>query len=372
MPPISMLIKPASSNCNLQCSYCFYHSIADSRETHSYGMMDVKTLDIIVKKVLECAEHSCSFAFQGGEPTLVGLDFYEQLITIQKQYNTKNLQINNVIQTNGMLIDENWAKFLAKHKFLVGLSLDGPKDIHDNHRVYANNKGSFSKVMDTVKLFNQYGVIYNILCTVTANVARHISKVYNFYKKHNFYYLQFIPCLDPLGEPQGALAYSLTPEKYVEFLKKLFDEWYNDVSRGNKISIRYFDNLVGLAMGLPPEVCGLSGTCSLQYVVEADGGVYPCDFYVTDKWYIGNIVNSSIEKIAQSDTVKEFIQTSQHIDPKCNHCKWGFLCRGGCRRDREPFVENLPSLNYYCEAYQKFFAYAAPRIIELARWFSCR
>lgn len=372
MPPINILIKPASSNCNLKCIYCFYHAIAENRETNSYGMMDGRTLEILVEKALGSADHSCNFAFQGGEPTLIGLEFFQRLIEFQKKYNVKNVQINNALQTNGILIDTVWAKFLADHKFLVGLSLDGPKDIHDDYRVGPDHKGSFVRIMETVRLFNQYGVDYNILCVVTANAARHISKIYNFYKKHGFHYLQFIPCLDPLGQPHGSNRYSLTPDRYTYFLKRLFDEWYEDIHRGEMISIRYFDNLVGLAMGMPPEVCGLSGTCSFQFVVEANGGVYPCDFYVTDHWYSGNIKNSSLEEIAKSDTVKAFIEGSRYMDPKCKQCRWGALCRGGCRRDREPFTGNLPSLNYYCEAYLEFFEYAGPRIYELARRFSGR
>ncbi|WP_371370647.1 anaerobic sulfatase maturase [Sporomusa aerivorans] len=370
MPQINVLIKPASSNCNLRCNYCFYHSIAENRETHSYGMMDNRTLELLVEKVFACAEYSCTFAFQGGEPTLIGLEFYEKLIEFQKKYNVKNLQIYNVLQTNGMLIDAAWARFLAEHNFLVGLSLDGPQDIHDYNRIGANHKGSFSRVMRTVQLLNNYRVEYNILCVVTANTARHVSKIYNFYKKNNFFYLQFIPCLDPLGEPHGGYNYSLTPEKYAIFLKRLFDEWYTDLSKGNKVSIRYFDNIVGLAMGLQPEACGMSGKCSFQFVVEADGGIYPCDFYVIDKWHIGNIKNLSFAELATSNIVKEFIEGSQYIEHNCKLCRWENFCRGGCRREREPLAKNLPALNYHCEAYREFFEYAGPRIYELARRYS--
>ncbi|WP_407311840.1 anaerobic sulfatase maturase [Desulfosporosinus sp. SB140] len=370
MPPLNILIKPMSSNCNLRCKYCFYHSIAENRETYSYGLMDSETLEILVEKALAYADQYCTFAFQGGEPTLTGLKFFEKLIELQKEYNVKNLKINNVLQTNGMIIDTAWARFLAEHNFLVGISLDGPKDIHDYYRIGINCKGSFSKVMKAIQLFNKHSVEYNILCVVTANVARHISKIYNFYKKHDFHYLQFIPCLDPQGELRGRYNYSLTPERYAYFLKRIFDEWYADVLQGYPINIRYFDNLVGLAMGLPPESCGLSGTCSFQFVVEADGGVYPCDFYVFDRWYIGNVRNLLFEEIEKSDIVKEFIEGSKYTDPTCKQCRWGNFCRGGCRRDREPFMENLPTLNYYCAAYKEFFEYASPRIYELARRFS--
>ncbi len=372
MPPISLLIKPASSNCNLRCKYCFYHSIAENRQTDSYGMMDIKTLETLVKKALEYADHACTFAFQGGEPTLVGLDFFRKLIEFEKKYNVKKVQINNALQTNGMVIDAEWAKFLAENRFLVGLSLDGPKDIHDSYRVGLGGKGSFLRIMETVNHFNKHKVEYNILFVVTAYVARHINKIYNFYKKHDFRYLQFIPCLDPLGEKPGGYEHSLTPERYAYFLKTLFDQWHADVVKGNMISIRYFDNIVGTAMGYRPEACGMSGVCSCQFVVEANGGVYPCDFYVIDKWYLGNLKHSSFGKIRNSKAANKFIEVSKHIDPKCKECRWFNLCRGGCRRDREPFEKNKPVLNRYCPAYMEFFEHAGDRILELARMFSQR
>ena len=381
MPPVRLLIKPASSNCNLRCQYCFYHSIAANRQVDSYGMMNEDTLEVVVKNALEYAEHVCSIAFQGGEPTLAGIDFYRKLIEFEKKYNVKNVQVNNAIQTNGLVINAEWAEFLSENNFLVGLSLDGPKDIHDLYRVGRNGKGSFLRVMETVNLFNKYNVEYNILTVVTARAARHINKIYNFFKKQDFRYLQLIPCLDPLKEKPGGHEYSLTPDKYAYFLKTLFDQWYADVIKGDVISIRYFDNIVGIAMGYRTEACGMSGICSCQFVVEANGGVYPCDFYVVDEWYLGNLKYSSLEDIGNSEPAMRFIEASKYVDPKCRECKWFSLCRGGCRRDREPFADGEPFvhgepfdgsmllLNRYCPAYMEFFEYAGDRIFELARMF---
>ncbi len=372
MPPVNMLIKPASGNCNLRCKYCFYNDIAEHRQTESYGMMDIETLEILVKKAFEYAEYSCTFAFQGGEPTLVGLDFFKKLIDFQKKYNTKNIKVNNALQTNGMVIDNEWAQFLGENGFLVGLSLDGPKDIHDTMRVDAKGKGSFKKVLDTAKRFDRCKVEYNILFVVNGYVARHVNKIYNFYKKNNFKYIQPIPCLDPLDEKPGGHDFSLTPDRYAYFLKTLFDLWYEDVSKGNMISIRNFDNYVGMLMGYKPETCSMVGECTCQYVVEADGGVYPCDFYVFDEWYLGNIKGDDMRVMRESKTAKRFVEVSRHIDPMCKGCKWVQLCRGGCRRNREPFEDGKPVLNYYCPAYKEFFGYAMPRMQELARIFSQR
>ncbi len=372
MPPLSLLIKPASGNCNLRCKYCFYRSIAESRETESYGMMDIETLEVIVKSAFQYAEHICTFAFQGGEPTLVGLNFFEKLIEFEKLYNRKKIKVNNVLQTNGIVINNEWANFFALNNFLVGISLDGHKEIHDANRVDIKNKSSFMRVMRTVRLFDKHKVEYNILSVVSACVARHINKIYNFFKKNNFRYLQFIPCLDPLSEKPGAHNYSLTPERYTEFLKNLFDLWYNDLMAGKMISIRNFDNYIDIFMGYRPEACGMTGECQCQFVIEGDGGVYPCDFYVIDKWYLGNIKELGLSELRNCDITKHFIELSQYVDPKCNDCRWSNLCRGGCRRTREPFEGSNLVLNYFCPSYLEFFDYTTERMQQLARIFARR
>lgn len=371
MPPLSLLIKPASSNCNLRCKYCFYHSVAESRNIKSYGIMSEETLEQIVKKALGYADYVCAFIFQGGEPTLAGLEFYKKLIQLQKKYNHKNLKIDNSIQTNGMLIDADWAKFLADNNFLVGLSLDGPKDINDANRVGLKGEGSFGTVMKTAGIFNKYKVNYNILSVINRNVANHTTKTYNFFKKHDFRYIQFIPCLDPFGE-EGGLVYSLTPDIYARFLKSLFDYWYSDIIKGDMVSIRFFDNIVRMAMGYKPEACGMSGRCACQFVVEADGSTYPCDFYVIDEWYMGNIKDKDLNELKDSKAVKKFVEVSKYVAPECRKCQWFDLCRGGCRRNREPFIDGKPSLNYFCSAYKEFFEYTIDRIYRLAELFSRR
>ncbi len=367
MPPLSLLIKPASSECNLRCKYCFYHSISKSRSIESFGIMKEDTLELLVKKGLEYADGSCTFAFQGGEPTLTGLNFYRKFIEYQKKYNTKKTQVHNVIQTNGIVIIDEWAEFFAKNNFLVGISLDGFKDIHDMNRVDARNSGSFTRVMNAIGFFNKHKVEYNILTVVNSVTARHIGKVYNFFRKNGFNYLQFIPCLDPINEKPGGHGYSLTPEKYAYFLKTLFDLWYKDFVNGNRISIRYFDNLIGMLMGYPPESCGMTGFCKCYYVVESDGSTYPCDFYVMDQWRLGNIKEMSFQDMQNSDTAVQFLEVSKYIDPECSNCEWFQLCRGGCRRSREPFENGRPVLNYYCPSYKEFFSYAGERMIEIAK-----
>ncbi|MFU0833520.1 MAG: Cysteine-type anaerobic sulfatase-maturating enzyme [Oscillospiraceae bacterium] len=366
MPPISLLIKPASSSCNLQCTYCFYRSLSESRNVACYGMMDENLLEQIVKKTLAYADGSATFAFQGGEPTLAGLDFFKKLLEFEKKYNINQVKIQNNIQTNGIAIDEHWGEFLAKNHFLIGISLDGPKEIHDANRVDNRGMGSYNRVMQTIRIFDRFHVEYNILCVVNSITARHAQKIYEFFKKNHFDYLQFIPCLDPLEEQPGQKKYSLTPEKYAYFLKTLFNLWYKDFQDGRMISIRYFDNLIGMLMGYAPESCGMSGHCQCQYVIEADGGVYPCDYYVTDEWRLGNISDNEFGDFTRTPQFKKFIQDSTYISPECTKCKWFHICRGGCRRNREPFQDGKPKLNYFCKSYQEFFEEAMPRLQKIA------
>lgn len=365
MPAMSLLIKPASSLCNMRCKYCFYADVAENREVKNYGMMSEKTLEEMVKKALSYAEGQCTFAFQGGEPTMEGLEYYRRLVELQVKYNVNKVAIYNSIQTNGLVVDEAWAEFFAKNKFLVGLSVDGPKDIHDSFRVDSAGGGTHNRVMQTVNLFNKYGVEYNVLCVVNNYVARHGSKVYKFFRQKGFRYLQFIPCIDAFDDDESH-DYSLTAERYGEFLKTTFDEYYFDMKNGNYTSVRTFDAYIEMLLGRRPGTCGMSGVCTSYYVVEGDGGIFPCDFYVLDKYNMGNLLSQSFEQMAASPAAKQFVEESLHVDEACGKCKWQSLCRGGCRRDREPFVDGRPGLNKYCKAFSGFFEYAYPRLKELA------
>ncbi len=372
MPPISLLIKPASSSCNLRCKYCFYHSIAENRSTKSYGVMSTDIMENVIKKALSFADEICTFAFQGGEPTIAGLDFYKKFVELVKVHNVKNVKVDFNLQTNGTTIDETWADFLSQNNFLVGLSLDGPSEINNLHRVNTHSDGTFNKIMKTVDLFNKFKVEYNILYVVTSHSARAADKIYKFFKKNNFKYLQFISCLDPINEARGQHPYSLKPHQFENFLKITFDRWYEDFAKGEYISIRYFDNLVRMILGHKPEACNMNGVCSCHCVVEADGGVYPCDFYVIDKWKLGNIKENEIVEMITSDTSKKFIQDSIYVAPECKMCKWFGLCKGGCRREREAFEKDSIELNYFCSAYKGFFEYAYPRLLNVARIVSAR
>ncbi len=366
MPALSLLIKPASGNCNMRCRYCFYADELDNREIRSYGKMSVDTMHTIVDKAMEYGDYECTIAFQGGEPTLAGLDFYRDLVAyVTAHENPKKLKIHYALQTNGYLINEEWAAFLGENHFLVGVSLDGLKEIHDRYRLDAAGKGTYQRVISAIRLLEKHQVEYNILTVVTAATARNGQKIYNYFKKNHFGYQQYIECLDPIGEEPGQHEYSLTPEKYGEFLKSMFDAWYLDMRSGTYVYNRYFENLMMIMAGQQPESCNMRGVCGKQWVFEADGSVYPCDFYALDQWRLGNIQENSFEEMDEKRDGLGFIQWSMRQQEDCQKCRWFGLCRNGCRRNREPVTAEHTNRNYFCKSYQMFFEYAYPRLEEI-------
>ena len=371
MKSLGLLIKPASGNCQLRCRYCFYKNVAASRDVANYGLMRPETLEKLVSRAIAETDESCTFSFQGGEPTLAGLDFYRLLIRFQEQYKErygkKNLVISNTLQTNGILLDDEWCGFFARHHFLIGLSLDGDKDIHDANRLDAQGKGTYNRVLRAAGLLSQHSVNYNILCVVTRELARRAKRIYRALTGAGFRYLQFIPCIDDFGAAAGASPFSLTAGRYADFLKDLFDVWYQDWINGRYVSIRHFDNWIQMLKGRPPETCSMSGRCTCYGVVEADGGVYPCDFYVLDQWRLGSIEESSFADLLTSERAECFVRASAPAAGKCRDCRYYVLCRGGCRRDREPLDPDGGTLNIYCRAYEQFFDHALVRLQQVAR-----
>ncbi len=370
MPAASILIKPASANCNIDCKYCFYKCLSSHREEYSKGFMKEETLETLVREAIAYADGSLTFAFQGGEPTLAGLDFFQKAVELQRKYNNKKLQIENTIQTNGLLIDEKWARFLGEHRFLVGLSLDGPKKMHDRYRKDAGGQDTFARIMHSVQLLEQYYVDYNVVTVVTNDTAKQASFLYKFWKRNHYPFVQFIPCMDEIKRQDGTQErsiYAVEPEQYGKFLCELFDLWYADFATGEAMDIRMFSNLAQMAAGYPAEECGMNGCCNCYFVVEGDGSVYPCDFYCMDAWKLGT-VNDGFVQMKTSEKAKAFVEVSRPVCAACQECPHFFLCRGGCRRWREPFVDGKPGLNQLCSAYRMFFAHAAERMERLGAY----
>lgn len=365
MRPVTVMLKPSSGACNMRCKYCFYVDETEKRAVANYGFMSPETQEAVIRRVLAFAKGSCTLVFQGGEPTLVGLDFYRRLSELEKQYNVNHVTIHHSIQTNGLLIDAEWAKFFAEHHYLVGVSLDGPKDVHDNYRVDAQGKGTYNRVMHALQILKQHKVDFNILTTLTESGARAARQSYSFFGRNGFFWQQYIPCLDPLGEARGQHPYSLTSKGFENYLKAVFDCWYQDALTGTLRYHRYFYNLLSIMQGQRPEACDMNGVCSWQYVVEADGSVYPCDFYMLDRWRLGNFLTDTFEQIDARRAELRFVEISHEALKGCRDCRWFPLCRGGCRRDREGAIGEPLGENYFCEAYKNFFEYAYPRLEQI-------
>jgi len=366
MPPLSLLIKPASGNCNMRCRYCFYIDETKNRTSACVARMSDDTMRALIDKAMLYADGDCTFAFQGGEPTLAGLAFYQKLAAyVDAHPNPKKVRIHYTLQTNGYDLNEDWAKWFASRQVLVGISLDGPKEIHDRYRLDRDGKGTFNRVMASIGLLQKHQVDFNILTVVSGANARHGHQVYEFFKKQEFRYQQYIECLDPIGEAQGGHEYSLTPEHYESFLKAVFDAWYRDMKAGHYVYNRYFENLMMILAGQRPEGCNFQGFCSPQWVIEADGSVYPCDFYALDQWRLGNIRTDGFEAMETTRRASGFIELSKPLPVECRSCRWLMLCRNGCRRNREPLGPNEEGKNYFCSAYRNFLEYAAPRLAEI-------
>lgn len=364
MRSLTFLIKPASSLCDMRCRYCFYHDISDIREVKSMGIMGEDTAQALIRAAFVAVEPGgfVQFTFQGGEPTLAGLDFFRGFMALEQQYRPRNVQVGHAIQTNGLQLSGEWVRFLKEHGFLVGVSIDGNQAIHDAYRVDTAGKGTWDRVTAALARLDSFGVETNLLCVVSSTVAKNPQKVYTSLRKLGGHPLQFIPCLDPMEAERGGEAYSLKPEAYGKFLCGLFDCWYRDWKAGNYVSIRTFDDYLRILMGMPPSTCAASGSCGSYLVVEGDGSLYPCDFYVLDEWKIGNIWDMTVGEALASPLSRGFAAEGAIRPENCRDCSWIPLCRGGCRRDW-----TQQRKNYYCASFRAFFAYALPRLQEMAR-----
>ncbi len=354
MPNLSIMLKPASSLCNLDCKYCFYHSLSKDRQTQSFGFMDERTSHALIDSALSLADGgSIYFAFQGGEPLLCKLAFFEDFVAYTNKHNLKNSQIYFTLQTNGTLITKEWCEFFKKNGFLIGLSLDGDQNANA-FRVDKDGYDTFSKVIEGLFLLEDYEVDFNVLSVATGYTARHVKEIYDYYRYMGIKYLQFIPCLRPFGDTTQDDRY-MTPTEYRDFLLSLFSLYVNDAVKGDFRSIRYFDNLVNMVFGDKPEQCGLMGHCNHQYVIEGNGNVYPCDFYCTDEWLLGNVNDTPLKDMEGCDKALAFLKESIAIPDRCKDCPYLSICHaGGCKRNRVSAD--------YCQAYKEFFPKAVPII----------
>jgi len=354
MPPISVMIKPVSGLCNMRCQYCFYTDELTHRGEGIFSPMEEETLETLIRKIFIYAENFVYLAFQGGEPTLAGAAFYRKVLAFEKKYNSRMLPVSHAIQTNGLALDEEMLSVLKEGNFLVGLSVDGTKEIHDAVRKDALGNGTYERVSKTAEKLRQTGIDYNILCVVGKTAARHPKEVFQALAPHG--YLQFIPRLEPFGEENEVDADALTAADYGYFLTEIWKLYAQGLRNGHYVSVRAFDNWLNMLAGRPPENFGFAGRCVPNYLVESNGNVYPCDFYALDEWFLGNIRQSNFKRLAASDKMRNFCESSYKPDADCLICPYGYICRGGCRRDREPVLaDGNYGKNRLCEGYRMFF-----------------
>ncbi len=356
MKNISLLLKPVSGKCQYRCRYCFYDRLAENRFDKHLGLMQDETVISMISSVFDQHPYSVSFVFQGGEPLLAGLRFYENFVWTVDKYNTRHARIQYSLQTNGALIDRDYCRFFKDHDFLIGLSLDGTEEINDLNRVDALGNSTYLPTVAAAHMLKNNGVMFNVLSVLTDQNAEYGEKIYKFFRENRFDYMQFIPCIDDFDCESS----SLSPQGLSTFLKTVFDLWYSDFINGNPSYIRQFENYVGILCGLPAEDCSMNGCCGLYFVVESDGSIYPCDFYCTDEYRINSLKNKDPFEITNKHLA--FINQSRTLPNKCKSCRYFTLCRGGCRRDRQ----NPEQINKYCEGYYDFFDHTYERLCRVA------
>lgn len=338
MDNLFALIKPMSAACNLSCTYCFYNDVAANRTTAIYKKMSTDTLTTIVNSFIQACDHSVSFMFQGGEPTLIGHEFYKhynKLVAQTKVLKAQNFIVNSFIQTNGINFTQALLDELKKGNFLVGVSLDGPKFIHDANRIYKNHQGSFDAVMQGINQLQNMKIDFNILSVVTLSSLAFVKQIVDFFVENKCYYLQFIAAIDPFDKSRNFI----TDEAFAQFNLELFDIWFNYYTQGLMLSIRFIDDLFSNLITGRSNSCDLSGTCTNQNVIESNGDIYPCDFYVLDKYKLGNIHQGIFN--LDHKILTEFTQKPK-LNQACHTCSLFKVCKGGCRRtkleDRSSFL----------------------------------
>jgi len=359
---LSFLIKPTSYDCNLVCDYCFYKRTEETYPGAGAHRMDEATLTALVMKAQTEATSTASYVWQGGEPMIMGLDFYRRAVAVQNTHRRPGQTITNTLQTNGILIDREWASFLAENEILVGISIDGPQELHDAHRFNHTGESVFDRVIRACDLLGEYGVEFNVLTVVSAQTVKNPVEIYTFLHDRGYRYLQFIDCIETLDG--GIAPYSVEPEAFGEFLCRLFDAWFEDGYP--RVSIRLFDNYLQYRAGRTPECCMYKNDCGSYFVIEHNGDVFPCDFFVRAEWLLGNIVETSLEDLIGHPKRREFavLKTIEH--ERCASCGWLGFCQRGCIKSRAFPGRPYDSLNYLCRAYTMFFEHADERYDFLA------
>ncbi|WP_286475077.1 anaerobic sulfatase maturase [Methanobacterium sp. CWC-01] len=353
-----LMAKPNGALCNLNCKYCFYTPKVELYQDREMEMSD-EVLEEYTRQYIGALEiPEVTFAWQGGEPTLMGIEFFKKAIKFQQMYKKPGMKIYNTIQTNGTLLDKDWCEFFRENDFLVGISIDGPRDLHDAYRRDKKGNPSFDRVMHGLKLLKKYEVEFNILSTVNRSNADYPLEVYNFFKevvgaKH----IQFIPIVE-MEDSNGKIKVSdesVLPEQYGKFLSTIFDEWVQkDVG---KVYVQIYDAALASWVDYPPSVCLFAPTCGTALIIEHNGDIYSCDHFVDSEHLLGNIMETPMEELVSSSQQFQFgLDKKEKLPQKCVQCDFKFACYGACPKHRFLINETGEKhLNYLCNSYKEFF-----------------
>ena len=377
------MVKPIGPQCNLNCDYCYYLEKSALYPGKNDYRMPIEVLEEFTRQYIAAHEVPVvTFVWQGGEPTLLGLDYFKQVFAIQKKY-AAGKTIENAFQTNGTMLDDDWCRFFTDHKVLVGISIDGPEHNHDHHRKNRHGKGTFKKVMNGIHLLHKHKVEFNTLSCVNSYNVHYASETYHFLKQIGSGFIQFIPIVERLADQprEGHLAlvgpryagkatvtpWTVKPADYGKFLITVFDEWVRkDVGR---YFIQICDATLANWVGVMPGLCVFAETCGEAMVMEHNGDVYSCDHFVYPEYFLGNISGSALVDMAKSQVQFDFgIDKRNKLPRYCRRCEVRFACNGECPKHRfMTSPDGEPGLNYLCEAYKMFFKHVTPAMEYMAK-----
>lgn len=364
--PFHVMVKPIGPVCNLDCGYCYYlHKDGLYPQSEDFRMRPDVLEHFIQDYIAASPGPRVDFAWQGGEPTLMGLDFFRRVVALQEKFLPLGVRCTNALQTNGTLLDEQWCAFLREQRFLVGISLDGPARCHDAYRVDKAGRPTHAAVERGLALLQSHGVEYNVLCTVNRFNSTHPLEVYRYFRERGVGWLQFIPIVEHLGGMQVSER-SVLPEDYGAFLIAVFDEWVrHDIGT---VFVQLFEEWASVWAGMPAGLCVLRETCGRALAMEHNGDVYACDHFVSPEYRLGNLAQTPLAELAAAATQEAFgTEKREGLPAACRACAYRFACNGGCPKDRFARSDDgEDGLNYLCAGYRGFLAHADPYLRRLA------
>jgi uncharacterized protein len=364
MKPFTLLIKPASADCNLCCQYCFYLDHGAFYPSEQRHRMSDTVLSRLIQTYMATPQPQYTFGWQGGEPTLMGADFFRRAVELQMKYGRSGASVGNGVQTNGVLIDDEMAALFARYHFLLGVSLDGPPALHDRYRLTGGGNGSHHLVMRGIEKLREHGVEFNILTLVSAANVGEGAAVYRYLTDNGFLFHQYIPCVE-VDANRGLLPFSISGEQWGEFMCTVFDQWYAHDTR--RVSVRLFDAIVSLLVNGRRDVCHFGRDCCQYFVVEYNGDVFPCDFFVEKRLHLGNIMHDAWSALQASPMYAAFGRQKALCHPLCAACEFADICVGDCLKHRFCGNGGDPArLSHLCSGWKMFFSHTLDRFRELA------